>query len=253
MITLNWRFTQQFCNTYNDLMKVIPMTFQEIVNRDKYSANTTSTNMKHIIDNIMNTIDSSHINKKNINFFSTKQELISHIINSNGNNNMCEYCTQEGCLCDGNIGLPRICMPQCEGQKSTLIRDSIACKKAIYTNVTWVSMIPEFLVHLVSCDISVNTSFMHPFNFISTQNEIFEEKVRGILLKFDPNKWTPIIVSRTGHILDGHHRAYAAKLYYSLHKINKKLSVYVVDDEINHLVDVANEYADSVGIPRVGK
>lgn len=83
-----------------------------------------------------------------------------------------------------------------------------------------------------------------------SQSQIWLEKVVGMSLYFGPLKQSseflheaPIIVSRDGYILDGHHRFGAAMIS----NPSLKLTALKVDMEIRELVKMARSYGNAIG------
>jgi hypothetical protein len=83
-----------------------------------------------------------------------------------------------------------------------------------------------------------------------SQSQIWLEKVVGMSLYFGPLKQSseflheaPIIVSRDGYILDGHHRFGAAMVS----NPSLKLTALKVDMEIRELVKMARSYGNAIG------
>ncbi len=83
-----------------------------------------------------------------------------------------------------------------------------------------------------------------------SQSQIWLEKVIGMSLYFGPLKQSseflheaPIIVSRDGYILDGHHRFGAAMVS----NPSLKLTALKVDMEIRELVKMARSYGNAIG------
>lgn len=89
----------------------------------------------------------------------------------------------------------------------------------------------------------------------ATQNEIIYEKAKGMYddsVKGDFIPWEePIIVSKDYHILDGHHRWAATKLWNKNKNEDKKMNAYFIPIDMKRLLKIANAFTDAVGeIPR---
>ena len=129
-----------------------------------------------------------------------------------------DACKQAPPLCHGNLGIPRDKMPQLPGD-----------------------IIPEFLASFQKAGTKVTKEKMMVGMLKATQGEINSEKVAGMAFakeqgKYDPSK-APIIVSKDGYVLDGHHR-WAATL---LDNPSNEMNVYKVDTGIKELLKKADE------------
>jgi hypothetical protein len=122
-------------------------------------------------------------------------------------------------ICEGNLGIERKDMPQ--------LPDDV---------------IPGFLQTFQDQGISVTKGTMKVGQLKATQREINADKVKGMADayrqgKYDPSK-QPIIVSRDGYVLDGHHR-WAAMLH---DNPGNTMRVYKVDTDIKTLLKAAQNH-----------
>lgn len=122
-------------------------------------------------------------------------------------------------ICRGNLGIPRIKMPQ------------------IARNVT-----AKFLKWWGKRGTKVKKGMEEVGKLHATQKEINQEKVQSMADaaqqgKFDPSK-SPIITSKDNYILDGHHRWAALVLIDPKNKMN----TYKVDAPIKDLLKVADSF-----------
>ena len=122
-------------------------------------------------------------------------------------------------ICHGNLGIERKDMPQ--------LPDDV---------------IPSFLKKFQDRGVSVKKGTMAVGQLKATQKEINAEKVMGMVNayregSYDPSK-KPIIVSKDGYVLDGHHR-WASMLH---DDPGNKMRVYQVDTDIKTLLKEANNH-----------
>lgn len=122
-------------------------------------------------------------------------------------------------ICEGNLGIERKDMPQ--------LPDDV---------------IPGFLQEFQDKGISVTKGTMKVGQLKATQKEINADKVQGMAQakregKYDPGK-QPIIVSKDGYVLDGHHR-WAAMLH---DDPSNEMRVYKVDTDIRTLLKAAQNH-----------
>lgn len=130
-----------------------------------------------------------------------------------------DICQVKPPVCHGNLGIPRSEMPQ--------LPDSV---------------IPKFLKQYQDKGIKVTKQTMKVGQLKATQREINAEKAQGMLNaykegSYDPSK-KPIIVSKDGYVLDGHHR-WASML---LGDPSNTMRTYQVDVDIRTLLKDANGF-----------
>lgn len=131
-----------------------------------------------------------------------------------------DLCKINPPICKKNLGLPRGQMPQFPND---VVRD-------------------RFIKHLKSQGIRVTRGRMKVGQLKATQAEIQAEKVVGMVGaylsgRFDAIK-SPIVVSRDGYIVDGHHR-WAALLTVSP---GETMNVIRVDAPIKALIPMVNDF-----------
>ncbi len=103
-------------------------------------------------------------------------------------------------------------------------------------------VIPAFLKSFQDRGVKVTKERQMVGKLKATQGEINAEKVTGMAQakkegKYDPSK-QPIIVSRDGYVLDGHHR-WAATL---LDNPSNEMNTYTVDTDIRDLLSRADNF-----------
>lgn len=93
-----------------------------------------------------------------------------------------------------------------------------------------------------------------PDRLKATQKELVGTQVAGMMKALEANPshpaiTAPIYVSRDGYVLDGHHR-WAAIVSYNASNPDKPIpmQVMVIDEDIEPLVKISNEFADEIGI-----
>lgn len=136
-----------------------------------------------------------------------------------GINKASDICKINPPICEGNLGIERKDMPQ--------LKDDV---------------IPGFLKSFQDQGVSVTKGTMKVGQLKATQKEINAEKVTGMAAakrrgEYDPGK-APIIVSKDGYVLDGHHR-WAAMLH---DDPGNEMRVYKVDTDIKTLLKAAQNH-----------
>jgi hypothetical protein len=130
-----------------------------------------------------------------------------------------DLCKLNPPVCVENLGIPREDMPQ--------LSDEI---------------IPKFLASLAAKGIGVTEGTVPVGELKATQAEINAGKVAGMIEATGQGKITPqnmpIIISRDGYVLDGHHR-WATLLVLDP---GNKMKVHKVDMDARELVDEANAF-----------
>lgn len=130
-----------------------------------------------------------------------------------------DICQTNPPVCHGNLGIPRKDMPQ--------LADDV---------------IDSFLASFQKKGIKVTKATTPVGQLKATQGEINAEKVNGMANaykegSYDPSK-KPIIVSKDGYVLDGHHR-WAAMLTMDP---GNKMRTYKVDTDIRTLLKEAKSF-----------
>lgn len=195
-------------------------------------------------------------------------------------------------FCDKNIGIPRDEMPQLGGKpKPGSEGEKIAKKKAdqkvrkkmglsaegdvpadrqkeydelfAKENTSHVNVEQEFEDYLEEQGIAVSKPIAVPASSLkATQNQLVGEQVVGMVgaLEEDPNNpfiTAPIMVTRDGYVIDGHHRWAAIQAYNMKHckpngdKPCIEMKVRVVDENIDTHISRALAFADRMGIERM--
>jgi len=192
-------------------------------------------------------------------------------------------------FCDENIGLAREEMPQLGGkpkpgskgeEKAKKIADQNVRKKMeigdgqpippdrqkeyddLYSKekTDHVNVEKDFEDYLEKEGIEVSEPMEVPTSSLkATQNELVGEQVVGMItsLEEDPNNpfiTAPIMVTRDGYVIDGHHRWATIHMYNSKHtppngdKPAIPMKVRVVDEDIDTHIPRANKFANEMGI-----
>lgn len=172
-------------------------------------------------------------------------------------------------FCGGNKEIPRDQMPQL---KTKAVPDSAAWKaaekvakeKGIDPSEVEVNAEPAFLEYLKKNGVKIETGASMPATQMkATQNQLNADKVAGMAWALYSNPDTkdakhplrqPLIVSKDGYVLDGHHR-WAALATYDIMTGKKDVSdipVIKVNMDIEKLVDASNKFGDEFGLERKG-
>lgn len=130
-----------------------------------------------------------------------------------------DICKVSPPVCKGNLGIPRKDMPQ--------LPDDV---------------ISSFLSDFQKRGVKVTKQSQHVGQLKATQGEINADKAQGMLAaykegSYDPSK-KPIIVSKDGYVLDGHHR-WAAML---MAGPDHTMRTYQVDTDIRTLLKAADGF-----------
>jgi len=181
--------------------------------------------------------------------------------------------------CGKNKGVPRQCMPQLKSQPDPEKKSSVAWKRAeaeakkdheenpessTKPENQEINFEDDFLTYLENTkNVKVRRDETMPSHFMkASQAELDNEKVAGMAwnLYTDPKhekKSTqpllePLIVSKDGYVLDGHHRwaAHATADIMRGGKHPTDVSVVMVDMGIEELIVKSNEFADKMGLVR---
>lgn len=132
-----------------------------------------------------------------------------------------DFCKVSPNICKGNLGIPRIKMPQiAEGD------------------------LGDFVDYLKEKGVKSQKTVMPVNKLKATQKEINAQKSEAIaesIMKGGLRPGTAVIVSSDGHILDGHHRWAAGLLAMSKGK-KVTMDVIKVDMPIKKLLDAAYKY-----------
>jgi hypothetical protein len=192
-------------------------------------------------------------------------------------------------FCDENINIPREKMPQLGGKPKPgsegeakakrvadqKVREKLglpkegeipANKKKEYNDLyskqklDHVNVEKEFEEELSKQGIKVSEAMEVPTSSLkATQNELVGEQVVGMTasLEENPNNpfiTAPIMVTRDGYIVDGHHRWASIHMYNAKHSPpngNKPpiaMKIRVVDEDIDTHIPRANKFAERMGI-----
>lgn len=103
------------------------------------------------------------------------------------------------------------------------------------------NLIKEFLEWLHNQRIAYDTGFVYPTNVKASQSDLNVDKIKTLMNDNPEALAKPIIVSKDGYILDGHHR-WAALLYKSPHT---KIPAYRINVSIYELIDLGNKFPKS--------
>lgn len=157
-------------------------------------------------------------------------------------------------FCQQNKGIPRKKMPQL---KAHPLPNSWAATNLQPDKDGEVNAEDVFKKHLEKKGVTVKKKAVPAAMLKATQKDLVGNKVAGMLeaLKNDPTHekiTAPILVSRDGYILDGHHR-WAALVGLDMASGSDKsvmMNVEVVDMDIGSLVDESNKFGDEIGLKR---
>jgi hypothetical protein len=175
-----------------------------------------------------------------------------------------DICKLNPPICSENLGLTRDKMPQIEGEKSVkqMLESDDALDKKKGEAMVQAGADPEddrpvlqqMLDHLAKNGVRTSKAEVPVGSLSATQSEIKAAKVYGMADAHLKGKFDKIddsvVVSRDGHILDGHHR-WAALLAIDP---NRKMKVKVVDMDMKDLLEEAQSVpgvykADFAGEP----
>lgn len=157
-----------------------------------------------------------------------------------------DICKLNPAVCEENLGLTRDKMPQIEGEKS--VKQMLASDNALDRKkgqaMVQAGADPEsdktvlqlMIDHLQTNGVKTSAQEVSVGELLATQAEIKAEKVYGMADSYLKGKFPSItdsvVVSRDGHILDGHHR-WAALLTIDP---AKKMKVKVIDMDMRDLL-----------------
>lgn len=117
----------------------------------------------------------------------------------------------------GNLGFKRKEMPQIEGKN-----------------------IQKFLDYLKSEGVKYKETSVDSKSLRPTQSQFNQDKIQGMIDAIDQKKQHPIMVSKDGYVIDGHHRWLA---HYNL---GRKMPVIQIDLKIDDAIDKAHEFPLSI-------
>lgn len=171
--------------------------------------------------------------------------------------------------CGGNKEIPRDNMPQLKtaavpGTPAWKKAEEIAKEKGIDPKDVEVNAENAFLEYLEKQKVQVNRGESMPaVEMKATQNQLNADKVAGMAWALATNPKTkdpkhplrqPLIVSRDGYVLDGHHR-WAALVTADVMAGKSgatDIPVIKVDMDIEDLVRASNKFGDKYGLQRKG-
>ena len=175
-----------------------------------------------------------------------------------------DICQMSPSVCKGNKGLTRDKMPQIEGDKTLQqlqsSKDPADKRKAEAMIAAGADpdvkqpIMQQLVDHLSKKGVKTKKKRTPVGMLKATQKEIKAEKVYALANNYLKGKFPDIddsvIVSRDGHLLDGHHRWAALLLIDPKHEMNVK----VVDMDIDELLEQADAFpgvykADIKGTP----
>lgn len=157
-------------------------------------------------------------------------------------------------FCVESKGIPRVEMPQLKGiPNSGSPASDLPADKRGEVDIT-----EAYLEQLRSSGVSLTEDEALASHLKATQNELNGGKVAGIMAaaragQLDLNQ--PIVVSRDGYIVDGHHR-WAAKVALEHDGIDDpetdmKIPVVRVDQDILDILESSKQFAADMGLPQV--
>ena len=164
--------------------------------------------------------------------------------------NLCQiHIPGTNLFCGGNMGVPRLEMPQFKG----VPREGSVADKLPKNAKGEVSADDLFHDYLNKSEIKVLPAKVPVDRLKSTQNQLVGSKVAGMAsaLKANPNHpilSEPIYISRDGYVLDGHHRWAAAVGLGLTTEKPPRMNVKVVDMDIQDLLPLSKKFAEEVGV-----
>lgn len=117
----------------------------------------------------------------------------------------------------GNLGIKRKDMPQVEGKN-----------------------VPKFLDFLKKNGVKYTEKLVDSKSLKPTQNQFNQQKIQGMIDAIDTKKQHPIMVSKDGFVIDGHHRWLA---HYNL---GRKMPVFQIDLKIDDALDMMHDFPLSI-------
>jgi phage gp29-like protein len=152
-------------------------------------------------------------------------------------------------FCADNLGIPRIKMPQFAGEP---VPGSEADK---LPRTKWepknVDAQPQFLEHLKSLGIRTSEGRIPASWLRASQRELVGPKVAAMALDTKTNlEQFPIVISRDGYIVDGHHRwAALVERDAADGKLGDTMIKYIkVDAPISEVLHISNDWTQKFGI-----
>lgn len=100
--------------------------------------------------------------------------------------------------------------------------------------------VPKFLDFLKKNDVKYTEKLVDSKTLKPTQNQFNHEKIQGMIDVIDSKQQKPIMVSKDGFVIDGHHRWLA---HYNL---GRKMPVYQIDLNIHDALDMMHEFPLSI-------
>jgi hypothetical protein len=157
-------------------------------------------------------------------------------------------------FCVESKGIPRVEMPQLKGiPNSGSAASDLPADKRGEVDIT-----EAYLERLRSSGVSLTEDEALASHLKATQNELNGGKVAGIMQaaragELDLNQ--PIVVSKDGYIVDGHHR-WAAKVALEHDGIDDpetdmKIPVVRVDQDILDILESSKQFAADMGLPQM--
>jgi hypothetical protein len=96
--------------------------------------------------------------------------------------------------------------------------------------------VPKFLDFLKSNGVKYKEKLVDSKTLRPTQNQFNKDKIQSMIDIIDTKKQNPIMVSKDGYVIDGHHRWLA---HYNL---DRKMSVIEIDLNINDALDKMHDF-----------
>lgn len=100
--------------------------------------------------------------------------------------------------------------------------------------------VSKFLDFLKKNDVKYTEKLVDSKTLKPTQNQFNHEKIQGMIDVIDSKQQKPIMVSKDGFVIDGHHRWLA---HYNL---GRKMPVYEIDLNIHDALDMMHEFPLSI-------
>lgn len=113
----------------------------------------------------------------------------------------------------GNLGFKRKEMPQIEGKN-----------------------IPKFLDYLRSEGVKYTEKLVDSKSLRPTQSQFNQDKIQGMIDTIDQKKQHPIMVSKDGYVIDGHHR------WLAHYNTDKKMPVIMIDLKIDNALEKMHDF-----------
>ena len=100
--------------------------------------------------------------------------------------------------------------------------------------------VPKFLDFLKKNDVKYTEKLVDSKTLKPTQNQFNHEKIQGMIDVIDSKQQKPIMVSKDGFVIDGHHR------WLAHYNMGRKMPVYQIELNIHDALDMMHEFPLSI-------